>query len=183
MLNKIMGLDSVELVMSVETAFGIAISDGDVEGMITPAMLIAHVQQAVGASAERRPCITQRAFHLVRADLMGILGAPRSAVRLKTSVSSLFPRANRKENWEAFRSQSFLHDLPDLRFGRGWLFTPTKVSDLVTMAVFQQSEVLVSDKSWSRDEVREVVRQIIRDQLGIKKFSDDDEFVRDLGVD
>ena len=42
---------------------------------------------------------------------------------------------------------------------------------------------MTADKNWSRYEVREVVRLIIRDQLGVKKFSDDDEFVRDFGVD
>lgn len=35
---------------------------------------------------------------------------------------------------------------------------------------------------WSRDRVREVVRGIVREQLGVEDFSDDAEFVRDLGM-
>jgi hypothetical protein len=37
-------------------------------------------------------------------------------------------------------------------------------------------------RSWTDEEVRQIVREIIRDQLGIDKFRDSDEFVRDLGV-
>lgn len=38
-------------------------------------------------------------------------------------------------------------------------------------------------RRWTHDEVRQIIRQIISEQLGVKKFNDTDEFVRDLGVD
>ena len=72
--------------------------------------------------------------------------------------------------------------LPALRFGRGWLLSPTRVSDLVAIAVSEKASQLREERSWTNEEVRQVVRQIIREQLGIKKFADTDEFVRDLGV-
>ena len=178
-----MGLDAVELVIAVEQTFDIVIPDAEAAEMITPALLIAHVQDAVESSSNEKSCISQRAFHLVRAELMRILKVARSGVTLQTSISTLFPRGSRREDWNSFRAQSFLRSLPDLRFGRGWLFSPTSVRDLVLVAVSQESESLTSSRRWSRGEVREVVRQIISEQLGIKGFSDSDEFVRDLGVD
>jgi acyl carrier protein len=47
-----MGLDSVELVMAVEEAFGIAIPDADAAKMITPEMMITYVQNAVASCPE-----------------------------------------------------------------------------------------------------------------------------------
>jgi hypothetical protein len=38
-------------------------------------------------------------------------------------------------------------------------------------------------KAWTRDEVIERTRQVIREQLGINEFSDDARFVDDLGID
>jgi len=178
-----MGLDAVELVIAVEETFGIAIPDAVAVEMITPALLIKHVQDVVGASTDSRPCISQRAFYQVRADLMKTTGLQRAAITPNTSISTLFPRRSRKVDWEAFRAQSFLRSLPDLRFGRGWLFAPSSVRDLVSSAVAQQADCLTTSRSWSLGEVREVIRHIISEQLGIKHFVDTDEFVRDLGVD
>lgn len=38
-------------------------------------------------------------------------------------------------------------------------------------------------RKWTDDEVRRVIRKTISEQLGVEKFNDTDEFVRDLGVD
>jgi hypothetical protein len=38
-------------------------------------------------------------------------------------------------------------------------------------------------RSWTHEEVRQIVRMIISKQLGVEKFHDTDEFVRDLGLE
>jgi acyl carrier protein len=182
-LQEIMGLDAVELVIAVEEIFDIAIPDGAAVEMITPAILISHVQEAVGSTGDRRACISLRAFHRVRASLMRSIGVSRSHVTLDTRISTLFPRARRPDLWDSFRRDSSLTALPDLRFGRGRFFSPTSVRDLVSIAVVQRADELGAARSWTNEEVRQVVRQIIREQLGIDKFRDSDEFVRDLGID
>jgi acyl carrier protein len=48
-----MGLDAVEIKMAVEEAFGITISEADAAKMITPAMMIAYVQNAVDSCLDR----------------------------------------------------------------------------------------------------------------------------------
>ena len=178
-----MGLDCVELVIAVEQAFGIAIPDAVAAEMITPAILISYVQETVGSTGDRKACISLSAFHRIRASLMRSLGVSRSEVTLDTRISILFPTPRRSELWDSFRHDTSLAGLPDLRFGRGWIFSPTTVKDLVSVALAQKANELREDRSWTHEEVRQVVRQIIRDQLGINKFRDTDEFVRDLGVD
>lgn len=177
-----MGLDAVELIIEVEDAFGIAISDAVAATMITPAALISHVQDAVHARDDFKPCISLRAFHHVRASLMRALGVSRSSVSLDTRIRILFPRPDRAKLWELFRQDLDVSNLPDLHFGLGWLFTPTRVSDLVSIVVLDRAKQLKEERTWTHDEVRDIIRQIIRKQLGIEKFKDSDEFVRDLGI-
>lgn len=177
-----MGLDAVELLIAVEETFGIAIPDAEAAAMITPAHLISHVQRAVGSTQDRRACISLRAFHCVRASLMRSVGVSRSEVTLHTPIRALFPVSRRSHLWDSFRHDSSLVALPDLRFGRGWIFSPTTVRDLVSIAVAQKANELKEERSWTDEEVRQTVREIIRDQLGIDKFRDFDEFVRDLGL-
>ena len=57
-----MGLDAVEIVMSVEETFGIEISDADAESLQTPKQLIEFICQRIKSSDEASICISQRAF-------------------------------------------------------------------------------------------------------------------------
>ena len=38
-------------------------------------------------------------------------------------------------------------------------------------------------KAWTREQIIQRTRELIRDQFGVEKFSDDDHFVEDLGID
>ncbi len=114
---------------------------------------------------------------------MKSLGIPRSKVTLRTTIKELFSGPDRVQLWETFRAHALLPALPNIGFGTGWLFAPTSVKDLVSIAISQYSVELREEKRWTHEEVRQIVRQIITEQLGVKKFSDTDEFVRDLGVD
>ena len=78
--------------------------------------------------------------------------------------------------WE----EAFGISIPDDEASR--LITPRHVIDFIT-SVLEGRTSNGRDRAWTRDEVRELVRQTIIEQIGVKEFSDDDEFVRDLGVD
>lgn len=176
------GLAGVELVLAVEDAFGISIPDSVVGEMTTPAVLIGFVQQAVSAGLERKACISQRAFHRVRASLMKATGVARTEVTLETPIKKLFAGPQRTQQWDDFKRYAGLPALPKLGFGSGWLVGPTSVEDLVTAAVAAMVHDLNEQRSWTREEVRQVVRDLISQHLGVGKFSDTDEFVRDLGL-
>ena len=178
-----MGLDSVELVIATEETFGISISDADAEQIVTPRHLIDHVMSLVNAKPKVRPCLSQRAFHRVRRSLVTAAQVDRSSISLSTKIGDLFPKPQRVDSWQSFREVSGLTGLPDLRFGRGVIFAPTRVRCLVSQEASQMAQSISQSGDWSESEVRTVVRMIISEQLGIKRFSDDDEFVRDLGVD
>ncbi len=178
-----MGLDSVELVIAVEDTFGISIPDREAAAMITPALLISYVQRAVSSKPISRPCLSQRAFHHIRASLCEVTKCPVEEIRLETRLNDLFPKNDRRQRWDEFRSVSGLQSLPNLTFGRGILFLTKRVKDLVSREIYAMAEILRVTDTWSDQEVRSVVRHIISEQLDIKRFNDSDEFVRDLGLD
>lgn len=61
------------------------------------------------------------------------------------------------------------------------LFTPRKAIDLIYNKL-NVPDFTGSKRGWSYERVREEVRKLIREHLGVKNFSDDDEFVKDLGI-
>lgn len=178
-----MGLDVVELVIAVEQSFGIAIPDAAAAGMITPAHLISYVQKVVGSASGPGGCLSLAAFHHIRTSLMKTLGVSRTAITLGTRISTLFPAPHRPALWNAFRQQAALTGLPDLRYSRGWFSPPTTIKDWLGIVLLHKAHDPGKARSWTDGEVRQVIRQIIRDQLGIDRFRDTDEFVRDLGLD
>lgn len=63
------------------------------------------------------------------------------------------------------------------------MITPAIMISYVQEAILRRAEDLHETPHWTDQEIGEIVRQIIREQLGIGSFRDTDEFVRDLGVD
>lgn len=151
-----MGLDSVELVMAWEEGLGIDIPNEMAEGMITPAIVIDWISRQVGASGECSPCFSMVEFHRVREQHFSKNGVPRRAVKL----NSLMPDA-----WITSRT---VRDEVQHRVG------------IRAKAVMKRRKL---DPRWKRSEVREVVREIVREQIGVQEFSDQDHFIRDLGID
>jgi acyl carrier protein len=107
-----MGLDSVELVIAFEEAFGVAIEDAAAEKMLTPKDVIDYIEQRRGIGT-RKLCLSRRAFHKVRERLMEI-GIARSAIRLGTPLSQIFVEENRRVLWMRARGQLPINQWPDL---------------------------------------------------------------------
>jgi len=91
-----MGLDGVEIVMTVEETFDIVIEDSEAEKLVTPGLLIELVLSKVGRTSHTA-CLTQRAFHRLRASLMRHLGFKRNRIRPEVLLAGLFSRSTRKE--------------------------------------------------------------------------------------
>ena len=82
--------------MKVEDAFDIAIADAEAEKSVTPVQLIELIMGKVGRT-DRAACLTQRAFHRLRASLMNRLGRKRNQIRPDTPLAELFPPPGRKQ--------------------------------------------------------------------------------------
>lgn len=96
-----MGLDTVELVMSVEDEFGIVVQLDDYGDLRTVGDLCAYIarQQKI-----ETVCLHPAAFVRIRQALMSEFGLPRRQIRTGTDLEQLFPVRQRRRLWAAFES-------------------------------------------------------------------------------
>jgi hypothetical protein len=177
-----MGLDSIELVLAWEEAFGISISDEEACRMFTPRQAIEYIYQKVKSDLpEDDGCLSMRAFFRLRKEFQKE-GIPRREIKPDTKISALLPSRKRRDVFGAILERAGLRPLKQLPFGLQ--FTFGRIKDAVADAVIRQHASLrLPGHGWSKAQVREVVRAITCVQQGIGKFSDDAGFVKDLGID
>jgi hypothetical protein len=94
-----MGLDSVELVISYEEAFGISIPDAIACEMRTPRDVIDYVMSQVEVEKEKSACLSQQTFYALRRHFTEKLGTQRSFVNPHTLLDELIPKENRRVIW------------------------------------------------------------------------------------
>jgi hypothetical protein len=171
-----MGLDSVELIMGWEEAFGIPLSDDEAFALRTPRMAIDLIARKVGASDQpREACFTLRAFHRLRASVVSVTAIDRRSFRPAAQLKDL---ASRRQ-WDGIRSKCGIQSLPN-----PGLFSPRTVADLTRWAVIHAAKDLKPvGEPWSRAEIRSIVREVVADVTGLDEFGDDDDFIKDLRVD
>ena len=128
-----MGLETVELVIRFEEAFGITISDEVATSITTPRAVTDYIVTQVG-SAERSACLSQQAFYFLRRSFSNRLHFPRGAFRPNVRLQKLFPKETRKNVWGQLQSEMGPHVLPDLARPL-WLFYPLSVV-VVFLAAF-----------------------------------------------
>ena len=93
-----MGLDVVELIMEIEDAFKITISDEEASTLYT----VENLYQCVLAKADipmDHRCSTQKVFYLLRTVLQENIDIARKAIAPKTNTSFLFPLSERRKLW------------------------------------------------------------------------------------
>lgn len=180
-----MGLDFVELVMGWEEALGVTITDADATLIRTPRMVIDLLAEKLGATDMRGgACLCMRAFYRLRRGFVSAIGVPRSQVQPNSKLRDLLPRANRKDYWVAVRQTAGLPKLPKMGWGTGLFFSPTTVAELTRWVVSMSPKALKgANESWTRAEIRTVVRTVTAEICGVTHFSDDDDFIKDLGLD
>lgn len=132
-----MGLDGVEIVMSVEDRFNVSLPDYECSRVRTVADLAALVISRL--PRQSGVCATARAFYEVRKLMTAQGGLARGLIRPRTRLDELFP-AGTRESWKALRE----HDrrLPALTRSPGADATLLWVSALVAFAWFFGSAAL-----------------------------------------
>jgi acyl carrier protein len=108
-----MGLDAVELVMSVEERFSISITDEEASEALTVGDLKRLVRAKLEV-ADVAGCLTQRAFHLIRKNATAEFGVLRHNLRPDTPLESVVPQSTRRESWRHFQSALGVAQLPEL---------------------------------------------------------------------
>jgi hypothetical protein len=115
-----MGLETVELVIRFEEAFGITISDEVATCMTTPRAVTDYIATQV-ATAERSACLSQQAFYFLRRGFSNHLHLPRAQFRSDAPLQALIPKENRKNLWRQLQTEMGPNVLPDLARPL-WLF-------------------------------------------------------------
>jgi acyl carrier protein len=113
-----MGLDSVEILMEVENAFGIKIPGEEAEKIIT----VGDFHNSVWKHMDGRQidkCHSQAVFYKLRSDLASQNQLFRSEITLDTSPDMLLPFSNRKQAYKMFEKNSGF-SLPELELPKPW---------------------------------------------------------------
>ena len=184
-----MGLDLVEFVMAVEDAFGLAIPDVDAERLTTPGRLIEYLVARLPPGApEAGACLSQRAFYMLRRATCARLGADRRVVRADTPLAAFFAGAAGERAWQDVQIELGAAHWP--RLGRRPLLDRALAPHLHTFGAAAEflatrCPVAVQEDGpgWTRAQVADVVRRLIREELEIEEYTEASEWGRDLGLD
>jgi acyl carrier protein len=112
--SNAMGLDAVELVMEVEDAFDVQISDERAVEIRTVGDLYNVILESKrGNVAPRDICLSAATFFMVRRGLSAEFDVDPKSVRPRTSVDATLPEIGRRSHWTALRHRLNLK-LPSL---------------------------------------------------------------------
>lgn len=113
-----MGLDSVELVMEIEKAFGIKIPDSEAEKILTVGDFHNSVWNHLSDRHSNR-CNSQILFYKLRSFFINTIGLERSLFRPDTQLNNIFPLENRRTKYSEFEKIINLK-LPSLVLPKKW---------------------------------------------------------------
>ena len=179
-----MGLDTVELIMGWESAFGIEFSDNEMEVIHTPKMAIDLIAQKVRViKSNTEICISMRSFYQIRQGFQTILDLEPQQIKLNSKLLILLPRKQRQLIWEQIQAYVGIAKFPSLGFGVGSVFMPVTIQDLVNWTIaYYPTHFVTFEERWTRRQIRSVVRAVVKDITGIDDFEDNNDFVTDIGI-
>jgi acyl carrier protein len=140
-----MGLDSVEILVNVENAFGITITNYEAEKIATVGDIHSIVWRSIQGRQSMR-CKSQQLYYKLRHALITRLKVDKDAIELNASLNEIFPKVNRRLLYRRLEKQLQLK-LPPLVLPKAWeialritglvLIIGTIVSSLVLVSQFQ----------------------------------------------
>lgn len=108
-----MGLDSVELVLAIEEAFDITITDEEASGIRTVGdmldLLVSKLQ-----TADNSTCQSQRAFHVLRRGAQDAFGIQRRKFRPNALLEDVVPVNRRRDVWSDWQMRTHAANWPVL---------------------------------------------------------------------
>src|SRR5437016_2750096 len=97
-----MGLDTVELVMTLEDHFAIRIPDRDAEELCTVGQIYEYLERRLNVPELRRAeirCASRATFYQLRYAVMDCLGLPRRVIRPCLSLTDVLPVRELRRIW------------------------------------------------------------------------------------
>jgi hypothetical protein len=177
-----MGLDAVEILMGWEQAFDITITDKEAEKITTPRMAI----DLIISKLEVKENITDvcpliRINYRVQHALQVVLSLQQNQIQPNSKLRHLLPQYQRSENWQKIRSYLGVPKLP--KISTVSIFMPITVQDLVDwLTAHYPSYFLSPNERWTHQQIRTVVRAVVKDVVGTSDFTEDNDFIKEIGV-
>ena len=184
-----MGLDLVEYVLALESAFGIDIPDADAVRLETPRMLIDYLASRLPlapGTPVAESCRTQHAFYQARSAVSRRFNVARAAIGPATELRTLL--GERAEQWKDLGEDLHAHSWPRLQRDKWWasaLGGVRTMGDLSQhLAIYEVSALRPPGQPWTRDEIERIALELLEYETGVTlaKFTLDSRFVRDMGL-
>ncbi|WP_405567091.1 phosphopantetheine-binding protein [Polaribacter sp. Asnod6-C07] len=197
-----MGLDSVELLISVEDKFGIRIEDSEAEKIYTVQNFVDSVYSKIITNLNDK-CLTQIVFYRIRKAVRNLKLTDKE-IKPDTKITELLSQTELKENWYLLKTEIGL-ELPELValdfnpklgshvkiFGIKTIKRTTPVSsgtirELIDWIIALNQEKLIDIKKiTNKYEVERIIIGIINRNLGIpiSEIKLEHSITNDLGID
>ncbi|MDQ3806157.1 MAG: hypothetical protein M3416_20290 [Acidobacteriota bacterium] len=180
-------MDLVELIIRIEETFAIQIPGRVAPELTTPGKVTDYILTQVEESPVPLPCLSQKAFHLLRRGFIQHLTLPRRRFRLDTTLNEIVPEESRAEVWKGISSVVGAKKWPAMSRLKWLRFMSPKVQsvrELVEYLVTHEPLIIKgSEVAWSRGQVWDVLKRIIKDETAVTDFSEDSRFVEDMHLD
>jgi hypothetical protein len=177
-----MGLDAVEIIMVWEQAFKIEFTDAEAATIRTPRIAI----NLIATKLELKKNISDicpliRIHQRVSDVFQTVLNLQPHQIELDNKLRYLLPQQQRSETWQQICLYLGVPKLPKISVIP--IFMPITVQDLVDwLAANYPSYFLAPEERWTYQQISTVVRVVIKNVVGDSKFTDDDDFVKEIGV-
>jgi hypothetical protein len=178
-----MGLDSVEILMRAEEAFGIEIPDSVAERLLTPADLVDFVAAHVPLKPTEE-CLSQQVFYRLRRGFRSQMKALSSTVDLDTPLKELLQKDQWPRIWEAVRAEVGEPVWPVAIPSPGLLSGgPTTVRQLIWHVVAALPKPnIAAGETWTRTRIQAEIRRIVGEEIGAHDYRLNARFVEDIGL-
>ena len=143
-----MGLDSVEILVNVENAFGITIANFEAEKITTVGDIHSIVWRSVQGRQSMR-CKSQQLYYKLRHALLTKFRVDKDAVELNASLNEIFPKANRRRLYRKLEKELRLK-LPPLVLPEAWEIALRFTGLLLIIGTLVGSLIMINQFNYTR---------------------------------
>ena len=176
-----MGLDAVEIVISLEQTFELEIPDADAQRLLSPAVVVDYLMRRLPTMPIDH-CLTQRTFYQLRRGFEAAIPALATGLTLDTPLKEIVHKDQWPQVWAAIRSHSAAQHWPETVAWPGLLRMGPKTLRELVLNLAMAMPAPAPGQPWTRDEVEYTVRRIIAEESGAMYFPLRKTFAQ-LGID